>query len=364
MGSPTDSRTGLSATESPGSTGNPGALASGDSSGVGTRVQLGLIGLDRAGQFHAERLSLRPEFEVVAGCEPLGEAPRRLPGPRAADRPVYSRVDELLERADIDTIVIAGPSEQRVVWGLQSLEAKKHVALDVPPCANAGQLRDLLAVARRTGRRLLILPTRRLGTEFRTALRIARGDQLGPLDSARLISWGMAVPQATSGSVSGSRTADSEVDPFTFFAYQYVDQLLQLLRGRPRSVFGRILPPSTSDPAVTAFVLSIGFEPGSDALIDVNLKSGAVLQTGWMLAGARGGYSGGRIYLHDASGEICDAPVPPTDLPEIDVYGELVALARGKSDGTDSAKDAEIVMRVIDAARESSRTGQTISLDR
>ncbi len=363
MNSPTDSRASSSATESPGSTGDPGARANSNSSGVGTRVPLGLIGLDRAGQFHAERLSLRPEFEVVAGCEPMAEIPGRLPGPRAADRPVYSRVDELLERVEIDTIVIAGPCDQRAQWALRALEAKKHVALDVPPCANAGQMRELLAVARRTGRRLSVLPTRRLGIEFRTALRIVGGDQLGPLYSARLISWGKSVPQATSGSGSGSRAADSEVDSFAFFAHQYVDQALQLLRRRPRSVFARILPPSTDDSSAIAFTLSIGFEPGIDALIDVNLDSGAVLQTGWMLAGSRGGYSGGRIYLHDESGEICDAPVPQTDLPEIDVYGELVALARGESDHANSGEDAEVVMRVIDAARESSRTGQTVSLD-
>ena len=101
-----------------------------------------------------------------------------------------------------------------------------------------------------------------------------------------------------------------EVDPFAFFAYQYVDQLLQLFGARPQSVFGRILPPSTNEPAVTAFTLAIGFEPGIDALIDVNLESGAVLQTGWMLAGARGSYGGGRIYLPEASGEISDAPAP------------------------------------------------------
>jgi predicted dehydrogenase len=356
MGSPTDSCRGSSTTVLADSA-NP------DSSGVGTRVQLGLIGLDRAGQFHAERLSLRPEFEVVAGCDPSGEAPRRLPGPRAADRPVYSRGDELLARADLDTVLIAGSTEHRAEWALQALEAKKHVALDVPPCASARQMRDLLAVARRTGRRLSILPTRRLGTEFRTALGIVGGDQLGPLYSARLLSWGRAVPQEASGSVSGSRTADFDVDPFAFFAYQYVDQALQLLRGRPRSVFGRIFPPSTSDPAAIAFTLAIGFDPGIDALIDVNLNSGAVLQTGWMLAGARGGYSGGRIYLHDASGEICDAPVPQTDLPEIDVYGELLAFARGDSAHSASGEDAEVVMRVIDAARESSRSGQTVSLE-
>src|SRR6202035_4229971 len=50
----------------------PGPLAGGNLCGVGARVRVGLLGLDRAGQFHAERLSLRPEFEIVAGCEPTG----------------------------------------------------------------------------------------------------------------------------------------------------------------------------------------------------------------------------------------------------------------------------------------------------
>jgi len=362
MGSPTDSQTSSSAASAD-SSGAPGPLAGGNLCGVGTRVRVGLLGLNRAGQFHAERLSLRPEFEIVAGCEPTGEGPRRLPALRAADCTIYSRVDDLLARADIDTVLISGSTEHRADWTLQALEANKHVALDVPPCENAGQMRQLLAAARRTGRHLSILPTRRGSTEFRAALRIVQGDQLGPLYSARMLSWGKAVPQATSGSLSASGALALEVDPFAFFAYQYVDQLLQLFGARPQSVFGRILPPSTNDPAVTAFTLAIGFEPGIDALIDVNLESGAVLQTGWMLAGARGSYGGGRIYLPEASGETSDAPAPQTDLPEIDVYGELVALARGECNHADSAEEAEIVMRLIDAARESSRTGQTVSLD-
>jgi predicted dehydrogenase len=235
------------------------------------------------------------------------------------------------------------------------------VALDPPPCANAGEMRHLLAVARRTGQRLWILPTRRVGTDFRTALQIVRGDQLGRIDSARLISWGKAVPHAAGTAATGDRSADRE--PFAVFAYQYVDQLLQLIGGRPRSVFGRILAPGPSEAASTVFTLAIAFEPGVDALIDVNLQSGAVLQTGWMLAGARGGYSGGRIYLRESTGEISDASVSQSDRPDVDVYGELVASARSEPGPMASASDAEIVMRVIDAARESSRSGQSVSIE-
>ncbi len=359
MSSPTDSRPGLPTA----STAEPANLAIGGPSDAGAKLRVGLIGLDRSGQFHAERLSLRSEIEIIAASEPSSAGPWSLPGPRAADRPVYSRPDDLLARTDIDTVLIAGPTESRAEWAMRALEANKHVALDAPPCANAGQLHDLLAAARRTGKRVSVLPTRRVGSDFRTAAQIVRGGQLGRIYSARLLSWGKAVPDSVGGSPASDRTAEREHDPFAFFAYQYVDQLLQLMGGRPQSVFGRILAPSQDAAAGTVFSLAIGFEPGIDALIDVNLQSGAVLQTGWMLASDRGGYSGGRIFLQESTGEISDAPVLPNDQPDIDVYGELVAHVRGETGLTASAVDAELVMRVLDAARESSRSGQTISIE-
>jgi scyllo-inositol 2-dehydrogenase (NADP+) len=328
------------------------------------RVPIGLIGLDRSGLFHAERLSLRSDIAIVAACDPLTSEPPppspRLPGPHAADPRVYFRLEDLCSRTDFTTVLIAGPIDRRAEWAAQAIASGKDVVLDALPCPHADTLRELLAAAARTGRHVLVLPTRRGGTDFRTALEVVRGARLGNLYSARLLSWAKAVPHAAGSSVSRSRT---EPDPFSFFAYQYVDQLLQLIGQPPRSVFARILPPAPREPASTAFTLAIGFEPGVDALVDVNLQSGAVLETGWMLAGARGGYGGGRIFLEEASGEICDAPVSQSDLPEIDVYGELLERARGEPGATASARDAERVLRVIDAARESSRTGNAVSIE-
>jgi predicted dehydrogenase len=348
---------------------NPVISPGGNPLDVIKKVHLGFIGLDRSGQFHAERLSLRSEFKIVAACDPTGGGARRLPGPRGLDRPVDSHLDALLARDEIDTVLIAGPIERRAEWALSALEAKRHVVLDPPPCTNAAQMRELISAAHRAARRLSVLPARRAGAaagpDFRAALQIARDNRLGPIYSARLVSWGKAVPRQAGGSTS-SGAADCEADVFLFFTYQYVDQLLQLIRQPPRSVFARILPRSgnhqpSDDRAATAFVLVIAFGPGVDAMIDVNLDSGAPLQTGWILAGARGGYSGGRVYEHDASGEICDAPVSQTDLPETDLYSELIGSVNESQPGA-SAAEAEVVMRVIDAARESSRTGQSVAI--
>src|SRR5262249_7382029 len=164
---------------------------------------------------------------------------------------------------------------------------------DTPPASTAGQMGELLTIAERTRRRLSVLPTRRDGCEFRNALQIVRSELLGPIYSARNVSWGKAVPDES----------DSDVDPFAIFAYHFVDQALQLIRRPPRQVFGRILDCARAqkEPSATTFTLVIGFEPGVDALIDVNLESGAIHQTGWILAGSRGGFSGGRIYLQEPS---------------------------------------------------------------
>ncbi|HEV7998256.1 MAG TPA: Gfo/Idh/MocA family oxidoreductase [Planctomycetaceae bacterium] len=329
-------------------------VGAGGSSVAATRIRVGLIGLDRAGQFHAERLSLRSDVEVVAAWEPsLNGAPTRVSGLPGADRPCDSRLEDLLARPDFDRVLIAGPIERRAEWALQAFEAGKHVEIDAPPCCTVRQLGDLVSTASRVCRRLSVLPTRRDGADFRTASQVVRGDQLGRINSARLVSWGKAVPYDSL----------SDVDLFTIFAYQYVDQVLQLVPGRPRRVFSRLFGPAKSAPATTAFMLAIDFEPGIDALIDVNLESGAVLQTGWMLAGARGGFSGGRIYLQEPSGEISDAPASENHPPAIDIYSEFLASADGELGLTTSAREAEVVMRVLDAARESSRTGQTVSLE-
>jgi predicted dehydrogenase len=349
----------------------------GTSTGVDARARLGLIGLGPAGQFHAECLSLRPEFEIVAACDPVCQPARRLPGPRGADRSVNCTLADLLARIDVATVLITGPAPHRADWAERALEAGKHVCLDPPPCANANELRHLRSAARATGRRLTVLPTFRGSVDFRTALDVARGARLGSLNAARLVSWGKVVPPTVTAPASASVAPGAggsvlgEVDLFAHFAYQYVDQLLQLLGRRPHSVFARILPSreagASTDLTSIAFTLAIAFDAGgsaaADALIDVNLTSGAVLHTGWMLAGAGGGYSGSRIYLQEESGEICDEPVPPSDRPPPDVYAELITSVRGESQAASSAGDAETVLRVLDAARESARIGQSVPLD-
>jgi predicted dehydrogenase len=323
-------------------------------------LRIGLVGLGPCGAHHLERISLRSDMRVVAAWDNSVEAA----GARALFPNASPRLVDLLAREDVDCILIAAPLAVRAELAIRALDESKHVAVESPPCANGEQALALLAETRRPGCGLCVLPTRRDGFDFRAALHTVAAGTLGTVQSARITSWAKAVPPDFAE--AARNPTQVEVTPgdgvFTFFAYQYVDQLLQLVRRRPRSVFARITHPPASDPTATVFFLWIAFDEGGDAVIDVNLHAGAALHTGWMLAGSAGAYCQQRTYLTEASGEVCDMPITPADLPPFDVYAELLRTARSESTCFKSAEDAATVMHIIDAARLSARSGQAVEL--
>jgi len=274
-------------------------------------------------------------------------------------------MEDLLARDDLDYVLIAAPQNVRGRLTIRSLESGKNVAVEPPPCVDGNEARSMLAAARRAGRALCVLPSRREGFDFRAARQTVLMGSLGTIEAARIVSWAKAVPPDGPDLAGSQESPETPPDDGAFghYAFQYVDQLLQLVRRPPKTVFARIFSPPTSDPTAAAFFLSIGFRDGGDGLIDVNLHSGAALHTGWMLAGTSGGYCQQRIYTADPSGEICDIPVAPADVAPIDPYAGLLHPARSDEDHLASAVEAVTVMRVIDAARESSRSGEAVQLD-
>jgi predicted dehydrogenase len=322
-------------------------------------VRIGLVGLGPSGAYHLERLGFRDDLQVVVACDEHAE-PARL-RPRSPN--VLSQVGDLLGRSDVDWVLIAAPLAERAKLALRAIEAGKNVAIESPPCVEALQLQAMISAARDARRSLTVLPTRREAVDFRAARQTTFAGTLGSIEAARIVSWAKAVPSDVANlSISHGvpETAPGE-GVFSFFAYQFVDQLLQLVRQQPKSIFARIHHPPQTDPTATAFFVSVAFT-NCDALIDVNLHAGAALQTGWMLAGSRGSYCQQRYYLTEPSGEVCDTPIASAEVALLDLYAELLHAARANSPQHDSATEAMLVMQIIDAARRSARIGQLVEL--
>jgi predicted dehydrogenase len=321
-------------------------------------VRIGLVGGGPNERYHLERLALHGAIELVASWSPQPAPPV---GPRAGD--VHDRLEDLLARGDLDAVLIAAALPDRARLMAAALEAGRHAAVEPPPARTAEELRAVLRVAKAASRKGLVLPMRRREVDFLAAREAVAGGALGRVRSARLVSWGMAVPRPSRDSDDPCAADDS----FLFDAYQYLDQLFALVDERPTSVWASIdrHGPRT---AGSRFTLSVGFAV-ADAWIDVNLRSSAAVHSGWLLWGERAAYHRQRTFRSEAGGEIWDAPLAKDRTAEVerfDDYAELLSLAGGRSVSAD-AVDAEPpqdsltaalwVLAVIDAARESSRSG-------
>lgn len=97
----------------------------------------------------------------------------------------HADYDEMLQREDVDVVVILTPMLTHASMTRAALEAGKHVLVEKPPATNLVEGRELVALARASGRHLVCAPFTILSPTFQTiAGRLRRGD-IGRVVGAR-----------------------------------------------------------------------------------------------------------------------------------------------------------------------------------
>ena len=142
-------------------------------------TRAGICGFGLAGHyFHAPLLD-------AAGIDIQGVVSRQRDHvnatlPRAR---VYERDAELLANTDIDLVVIATPNHLHVEQARAALLAGKHVVVDKPLCLHASQANELMALAKERNRMLAVFHNRRWDSDFLTIKKLIDEDRLGRLNA-------------------------------------------------------------------------------------------------------------------------------------------------------------------------------------
>jgi predicted dehydrogenase len=146
-------------------------------------IGVGLVGYGLAGRsFHAPFLEavdgLRLAAIVTADPERRVRAAEEHP-----DTDVVGSVDEILDRSDVDMVVVATPNRFHVPIGLRALAAGRHVVVDKPIAMSVSEGETLIDAAATAGRLLSVYQNRRWDGDFRTIRRLIADGALGPIDS-------------------------------------------------------------------------------------------------------------------------------------------------------------------------------------
>lgn len=171
-----------------------GALKAGDRPAANERVGIGFIGVGGRGANLLGHYAKNARFPAVAVCDVdqgLREKAARRLGPQAGKHNDYR---ELLDRKDVDAVVIAVPDHWHAITAIRSAEAGKDVYCEKPLSLTVRQGRAMVEAARRYGCVFQTGSQQRSQSSFREACELVRSGRLGKIKTIRVGVWGSSRP--------------------------------------------------------------------------------------------------------------------------------------------------------------------------
>jgi len=137
---------------------------------------VGLLGFGLAGRvFHAPLIDAVPGLRLAAVCTSREQAVRE----RYPSAQVLARAAAVIEHPDVDLVVVATPNDTHAPMARAALEAGRHVVVDKPMVPTAGEAESLMTLARDRDRLLVPYHNRRWDNDYLTVCRCLDAGLLG-----------------------------------------------------------------------------------------------------------------------------------------------------------------------------------------
>jgi predicted dehydrogenase len=178
--------------------------------GANDRLRLGLIGCGRQGRGVAATILGQGGVDYVAACDvfaPNLERGKRLsarnPDPGGELGPQYKVFDaeptkdfrQLLDRKDIDAVVVGSPDHWHALHTIMACQAGKDVYVEKPLCRVVEEGRAMVQAARKYNRVVQMGTQQRSGTHFQKAVELLWDGQIGKITFVRTWNYGNQYPQ-------------------------------------------------------------------------------------------------------------------------------------------------------------------------
>jgi predicted dehydrogenase len=158
------------------------------------RVGVGSIGVGGMGSGHLGRYARRQDFAAVAVCD-VDTQYRETAAQRVGEH-CTKHLDyrELLDRKDVDAVVIATPDHWHALIAVRACEAGKDVYCEKPLSLTVREGRAMVDAARRYGRVFQTGSQQRSSDEFRRACELVRSGRAGKVHKVLVNVWGTSKP--------------------------------------------------------------------------------------------------------------------------------------------------------------------------
>ena len=346
--------------------------------------KMAIIGIGGMAGWHINNIKEHiPEISILGGYDIRPEANK------AAEEKwgfkIYASAEEIYADKSVDMVLIATPNDVHKDYAIKCLEAGKHVICEKPVTMNAPELEAVLAVVKKTGKLFSVHQNRRWDKDYLTVRKILADGLLG-------------TPYNIESRVQGSRPLygwrahkQNGGGLLLDWGIHLLDQMLDLVPKKVVSLQAHLHTLEGRE-VDEAFTVMLRFEGGCTGVVSISTncyitlprwhvtsEDGTAVIEDWELKGKivkqadpnEHDWTEDLVYTAAGPTKIM-LPRPKettieTPLPEIvgthwtDYYRNIVDTLNGKAELRVTGEQALRVMKVIDAAFESDRTGAAIT---
>ncbi len=189
------------------------------------KVRLGVIGMGRQGQIHSRNIASMDRAELVCVSDVNPKA-KSLPAVEGVK--FYLNHSEVIQRNDVDAVVIASSTDTHEEIILEACSAGKHIFCEKPIASQLEAIdRSLLAV-KKAGIKFMTAFNRRFDPSFRKVRALVEEGKVGKPHIINITSRDPAPPHMEYLKVSGGIFFDCTIHDFDMARYLSGDEIVEV----------------------------------------------------------------------------------------------------------------------------------------
>lgn len=298
---------------------------------------------------------------------------------------VYNSYDEILADPAVDIVLIATPNHLHKEEAIAALRSGKHVLCEKPVMMSGDELAEVMAAAKETGKIFYPRQNRRWDKDYRIVKKIYDEKLVGEVFNIECRVQG-------SRGIPGDWRAHAQYGGGMMLDWgvHLLDRLLAMVPEKVKYVFCD-LTHVTNDEVDDGFKMHLTFESGLTAVMEVGTCHFASLPL-WLVAGRDGtavidnwecegrlvrlsswedkdakpilaGAGLTKTMAPRGDGSTQTLPLPEVDFDNNELYMNLVDAIDGKAPQIVTNEQALRVMRLMEAAMESSQTHKVVEFE-
>nr|WP_300885758.1 Gfo/Idh/MocA family oxidoreductase [uncultured Schaedlerella sp.] len=346
------------------------------------KIKLGIVGFGFMGHCDADMMNTFDEIDLVAVADTnpdqLKDAPEGVE--------TYANIDEMLANADINVVMVSTPNPSHPEMVKKAAAAKKHVICEKPAAMSIAEYDEMVAACKDNGVLFTVHQQRRWDKDYRIMKEVYDKNLVGDMYIIKSQLYG----------VNGNMH-DWHIYPEMGGGMLYdwgvhlIDQMLDMVKSEVVSLYAdvqNVINENVDD----YFKIILKFKNGVTAEIELGTYY-LTPKRAWFIGGKKGsaiidGFGGeGKIVrtahlLENVPGKITMTAAGPTrsfgppepgllseePLPEVNVahrnyFEHFLKAFNGEEEIIVKPEQVRRVLRLMDAVRESAKTGKSIAFE-